>query len=159
LDKVENLYKEFSTRVFAIGNNPQTDPSSWSRLVNYGNMIKSGAFYSTKHLEETLSTFCGTGNSFYNVLSKLERMIDVTMDSRVSSLKVFFVTTVTSVIPPKVNLMRNYEYPPSSRSRYQGECKTRICDALKASTAGITYTLWKLMLHKHHHIFQNMRKN
>ncbi len=145
LDKCEALYKDLSRKVFAIGSSPESDPSTWSRLINYTYLIKSGAFYKSKVLLDVLSANCGA-----------ERMIDTTMDERVKNLKVFFVSTLVSQTPPLPFLFRNYDYPAtatattadgnsskttssSSKSRYLGDYSTQICYALRASTAAPSY--------------------
>lgn len=129
LEKCESLYKDFSSRVFYFGNNVgEADSTSWSRLINYSNMLTSGAFYKSGPLLEALSCNCGT-----------EPLIDTTADDRVKRLKVFFVSTLTSTVPPQVHLYRNYCYPTGSESRYHGNCRARICDALRASTAAPSY--------------------
>ena len=39
------MYKEFGRTVFSIGSSGKSEGTSWSKLFNYTNLLKSGAFY------------------------------------------------------------------------------------------------------------------
>lgn len=84
------MYKSLSTKVFQIGTNPNSEPTSWSKLFNYTNMIKSGAFYKAEILLDVLSKNCG-----------VEPMIDTTMKDANKSVKVAFASTMVSLSPPQ----------------------------------------------------------
>jgi hypothetical protein len=87
------MYKDFGSKVFSVGmgNNSNSEPAAWSKLFNYTNMLKSGAFYKAETLMTILAQKCGT-----------ESLIDTTMTDTGSSLKVAFVSTLISVSPPEV---------------------------------------------------------
>jgi calcium-independent phospholipase A2-gamma len=122
------LYKDFARLIFLIGTNPNSEPAAWSKLFNYTNLIKSGAFYKAETLLEVISKKIGN-----------EVMIDTTMTESTKDVKVCFVSTLTSISPPQPYLFRNYNYPLGSQSRYYGDCRTRIPHALRASTAAPSY--------------------
>lgn len=99
--------------------------STWARLYNYTSLLTSGAFYKSKPLETFLRAHCGEAS-----------MIDTTCDT---SVKTFLVSSLVSTFPAEVFLFRNYEYPVGVRSRYKGSSRTRLVDALRASTAAPSY--------------------
>eukprot|EP01117_Protostelium_nocturnum_P011315 TRINITY_DN4102_c0_g1_i5.p1 TRINITY_DN4102_c0_g1~~TRINITY_DN4102_c0_g1_i5.p1 ORF type:complete len:1169 (-),score=280.29 TRINITY_DN4102_c0_g1_i5:33-3539(-) len=130
LDDCERLYKDLASKIFTIGNNTESksEPSSWSKLINYTQLLKSGAFYKTKPLAEAFAHYCGS-----------ESMIDTTKDDRMKRVKVFMASTLVSTTPPQTYLFRNYNYPVESSPRYLGDCRTSLSNALRASTAAPSY--------------------
>ncbi|KAL6071503.1 Patatin [Balamuthia mandrillaris] len=54
-------------------------------------------------------------------------------------LKVFVVSTEISHQPAKLFLWRNYNYPEGRRSRYDGTCRGKVYEALRASSAAPSY--------------------
>ena len=128
LEKCRKLYKDLATIVFTKGSKPEPDASGWSKLVNLAFLLKNGAYYKAKPLEDVLWEYCGS-----------EPMIDTTMNPKVRRIKVFFTSTLVSVVPPLTHVWRNYSYPQDRLSRYIGNCTARVCHALRASTSAPSY--------------------
>ncbi|MBY0309327.1 MAG: patatin-like phospholipase family protein [Phycisphaerales bacterium] len=131
LDTCEALYLSLARNVFYVGSAPPEDESNsqssaWSRIVNYTNMLKTGAFYRSKPLMRILTAL------FKQHTSSIDT-------ARSFAIPNFFVSTQVHIVPPRPFIWRNYNYPPDTPSRYQGTSNEEVYAGLRASTAAPTF--------------------
>jgi Leucine-rich repeat (LRR) protein/predicted acylesterase/phospholipase RssA len=100
--------------------------SPWARLFNVTHLMRTGAYYQSKHLLDALIKQFGT-----------EPMIETSCDPTVP--KCLFVSSLVSVAPARIFCWRNYQCPLDAESRYAGTCTEMAPNAIRASTAAPTY--------------------
>ena len=113
VEEMEVLYDEFIGKVFGKGSNIK--------------LVSEKAFYDESELEKVLYNICGE-----------ELLLDSNLQQ--DCPRVFCVSTKVDVNPPKTQIWRNYNYPPSGPgSRYPGTFRVNTLTAVRATTAAPTF--------------------
>ncbi|XP_078677361.1 calcium-independent phospholipase A2-gamma-like [Branchiostoma floridae x Branchiostoma belcheri] len=115
LDECEELYRRFSEEIFKR-----------STYVGVGKLFLSHAFYDTAAWEKMLKTEVGD-----------RLMIETVRDPACPKISV--VSTLANHPSLRAYLFRNYNLPAGAPSHYQGDCCTRIWQAVRASSAAPGY--------------------
>ncbi|XP_019624779.1 PREDICTED: calcium-independent phospholipase A2-gamma-like [Branchiostoma belcheri] len=115
LDECEELYRRFSEEIFKR-----------STYVGVGKLFLSHAFYDTAAWEKMLKTEVGD-----------RLMIETVRDPTCPKISV--VSTLANHPSLRAYLFRNYNLPAGAPSHYQGDCCTRIWQAVRASSAAPGY--------------------
>ncbi|KAK3581256.1 hypothetical protein CHS0354_032982 [Potamilus streckersoni] len=115
LTECEELYKEMSRLMFTR-----------NKYVGTGKLVWNHAFYDAKLWEEILRTKMGE-----------KRMIDFSRDPVCP--KISAMSTVINVPKMKNFLFRNYNHPSGIYSQYPGNCKHKMWEVIRASSAAPGY--------------------
>jgi predicted acylesterase/phospholipase RssA len=120
VEEVEALYRRLIGKIFLKNEGPIAGPVQVSKL------LLTKAYYDTAVLEESLKRECGTGV-----------FIDSLAEEGMN--KVFVVSSIMSRSPQELHVFRNYTYPLSHESRYEGTAEAQLWEALRASSAAPTF--------------------
>lgn len=115
LEECEQYYKAFSREIF-----------DRNMAAGLSNLIKTYSYYDTQHWESTLRLAVGD-----------TLLINSAKDK--NACKIGIVSNVTTQNTMKVFLFRNYNLPTFSHSHYDGTCKYKVWEAVRASSAAPGY--------------------
>lgn len=115
LDEIERIYKEFSKVIFQR-----------NKAAGFGNLLMSYSYYDTACWEAKLKEVMGE-----------TLVIDSAREK--DACKLSIVTNITTANMMKVYLFRNYNLPIQAYSHYDGTCKFKTWEAVRASSAAPGY--------------------
>jgi patatin-like phospholipase/acyl hydrolase len=117
--EAEGLYDDLIKKIF----NKSPAP------LAYSNLVLRTAQYNENVWEEVLRTLIGDAI-----------MIDsVGGPQGLQTPKLFVLSSVLSCSPAKLYMWRNYNYNRGQRSRYEGDFRLKVREAVRATTAAPTY--------------------
>jgi len=115
LDEVERLYSALTEELFKR-----------NMTAGLGNLFKSYSYYDTQMWESMLQENLGD-----------IKLISSSRDP--NACKISIVSNVTTPNQMKVFLFRNYNLPPTAQSHYDGTCRYKLWESVRASSAAPGY--------------------